>query len=79
MKKPITKPVKASEIKRLQTIYGVTNPRQIKEKIMWKHIMALVLAVAGNTAANAKKLKQYNLHFVQAEKAENEWPGFTRQ
>jgi hypothetical protein len=69
-KKPIKKPDKPLSFEQLQQIYGLQKPRQIKLRIIWNHIQALVISVHGDTPANLRKLKHYDLHFRVAELAE---------
>jgi hypothetical protein len=69
-KKRIKKPHKPLTFEQVQRLYGLEKPSQIKLRIIWNHVQALVISVHGNTPGNLRKLKRYDLHFRTAELAD---------
>jgi hypothetical protein len=49
--------------KQLQAEYKLKTPEQIKMRIIWNHMQALVVNVAGDNPDNLRKLKRYDIQF----------------
>lgn len=80
-KAPATKKPKARQIEQAQMQLllqklqkrSLTNPRQLKERIIWEHLKVLVLHTKGETQENKNILQGYEYQFRLAEVAENHY------
>jgi hypothetical protein len=68
-----TKKAKATKLdfQDVQAIYGLSDPDQIKLRIIWLHIQSVILALSGNDPSNVKRLGVYDKHFKLCEKEIN--------
>jgi hypothetical protein len=69
-KKPNRKPDKELSFSQLQRMYGLQKPRQIKMRIIWNHVQAIMINLYGDSPENLRKLRRYDLHFTVAENAD---------
>lgn len=50
---------------------GLIDPRQLKERIIWENLKALVLQIFGRSPENLAKVNSFEYEFRLAEQAEN--------
>lgn len=60
-----------TQFEALTRSYGLTSTRQIKERIIWKHVK-LLMQHAYDTPETAKALAHYDTHWKILEEFENQ-------
>lgn len=68
MSKKYSRAEKLTPFATLQKIYGLTDPGQIKMRIIWNHVQALTVHAYGDS--HRKKLKAFDAHFKLCEQVE---------
>jgi hypothetical protein len=52
--------------------YGLSTPNQVKQRIMWNNIKALVTHAFGKSPENDRLMARYESEWKEAEKEENQ-------
>jgi hypothetical protein len=59
-----------NEFAALQNLYQLKSPSQIKQRIIWLHLQAIIIKLHGNDKSVVEKLKMYDRQFRMAEREE---------
>jgi hypothetical protein len=52
--------------------YGLSTPDQVKQRIIWNHVKAIIQHVTPPTPENKARLMKYENHFNKCEEAQRE-------
>jgi hypothetical protein len=61
----------SSSFAALKSLYGLKTPTQIKLRIIWLHLKALVETLHADSAKNRKLLQKFHAQFIACEAEEN--------